>query len=130
MYPEGGKVRDEEIYPSDPKGKSLGARAKARAMKGIPIASNPVAPSPVTTPQYTPRQVMQMYPNANKVPQDMRQYYNVQSGDTVSGIAKKNRIPFSRIKEMNPNIKNFDKIRVGQPIRIAQNAPVAQPPTV
>lgn len=95
-----------------------------------PIASNPVTPSPVATPQYTPRQVMQMYPNANKVPQDMRQYYNVQSGDTVSGIAKKNRIPFSRIKEMNPNIKNFDKIRVGQPIRIAQNAPVAQPPTV
>ena len=130
MYPEGGKVRDEEIYPSDPNGKSLGARAKLRAKKGIPIASNPVAPSLVATPQYTPRQVMKMYPNANKVPQDMRQYYNVQSGDTVSGIAKKNRIPFSRIKEMNPNIKNFDKIRVGQPIRIAQNAPVAQPPTV
>lgn len=130
MYPEGGKVRDEEIYPSDPKGRSLGARAKAMAMKGIPITSKPVTPSPVTTSQYTPRQVMQMYPNANKVPQDMRQYYNVQSGDTVSGIAKKNRIPFSRIKEMNPNIKNFDKIRVGQPIRIAQNTPVAQPPTV
>ena len=127
MYPEGGKVRDEEIYPSDPDGRSPGARAKARAKKGIPIVSKPVTPSPITTPQYTPKQVMKMYPNANKVPQDMRQYYNVQAGDTVSGIAKKNRIPFSRIKAMNPNIKNFDKIRVGQPIRIAQNTPVAQP---
>lgn len=117
MYPEGGKVRDEEIYPSDPEGKSLGAIAKARAMKK-------------DVPQYTPRQMMKMYPNANKVPQDMRQYYNVQAGDTVSGIAKKNGIPFNRIKAMNPNVKNFDKIRVGQPIRIAQNAPVSQPPIV
>lgn len=121
MYPEGGKVRDEEIYPSDPKGRSLGARAKAIAMKAR------TAPAPTATPQYTPRQMMKMYPNANKVPQDMRQYYNVQAGDTVSGIAKKNGIPFNRIKQMNPNIKNFDKIRVGQPIRIAQNAPVMQP---
>lgn len=116
IYPEGGKVRDEEIYPSDPDGKSPGAIAKARAMKK-------------DVPQYTPKQVMQMYPNAKQVPQDMRQYYNVQSGDTVSGIAKKNGIPFNRIKAMNPNIKNFDKIRVGQPIRIAQNAPVGQQPT-
>jgi len=42
--------------------------------------------------------------------------HKVKSGDTLSEIAKANNTTVSMLKRLNPNIKNVDKIRVGQTV--------------
>lgn len=44
--------------------------------------------------------------------------YTVESGDTLSGIAKKCGISLSLLKALNPQIKNFDQIYPGQSINL------------
>jgi LysM repeat protein len=44
--------------------------------------------------------------------------YSVKSGDTLSQLAKKNNITLKKLLEANPNIKDPNKIRVGQKIKI------------
>ena len=44
--------------------------------------------------------------------------YSVKSGDTLSQIAKREGVSLKAIKEANPNIKNLNKIRVGQNIKV------------
>jgi len=44
----------------------------------------------------------------------------VKSGDTLSGIAKKNGTTLKAILAANPNIKNANQIRVGQTIKMPQ----------
>lgn len=39
--------------------------------------------------------------------------YKIKSGDTLSGISKKLGIPIPALMQLNPNIKNPDKIRAG-----------------
>ena len=48
-----------------------------------------------------------------------RKMYTVQRGDTLSGIAKKHGISLARIKELNPQIKNFNLIYAGQTVYIS-----------
>ena len=44
--------------------------------------------------------------------------YKVKSGDTLSQIAKKNGTTLQALLAANPNIKNANKIRVGQSIKM------------
>lgn len=44
--------------------------------------------------------------------------YIVKSGDTMSGIARANHMPLSKLAEKNPQVKNIDLIRVGQKINL------------
>ena len=44
--------------------------------------------------------------------------YSVKSGDTLSQLAKKNNITLKKLLKANPNIKDPNKIRVGQKIKI------------
>lgn len=46
------------------------------------------------------------------------EYYTVKKGDTFSGIAKKYKVTQKKLKELNPQIKDINKIYVGQKIRI------------
>ena len=45
-------------------------------------------------------------------------YYRVVSGDTLSEIAWRAQVPMNQVLQLNPNIKNPDKIKVGDIIRI------------
>lgn len=49
---------------------------------------------------------------------EQAQYYIVQKGDTLSGIAKKYGTTIGILCSYNPNIKNIDLIYIGQKIRI------------
>ena len=51
-------------------------------------------------------------------PVTMPQTYVVQKGDTMSKIAKKNGTTLAKLKALNPQITNLNKIYVGQVIRI------------
>ncbi len=44
--------------------------------------------------------------------------YIVQSGDTLSGIADKFKLPMQRIEEYNPEIKNIQALQIGDQIKI------------
>jgi N-acetylmuramoyl-L-alanine amidase len=43
--------------------------------------------------------------------------YEVKSGDTMSGIAKENGLSLHQLSELNPQVKDLDKIYVGQDIK-------------
>lgn len=47
-----------------------------------------------------------------------KKYHTVVSGETISGIAAKHKLTLTKIKSLNPSIKNFNKISVGQKIRV------------
>ena len=51
-------------------------------------------------------------------PEPAAEYYIVQKGDTLSKIGVLYGIRLSRIKELNPDIKDLNKIYVGQKVRI------------
>ena len=44
--------------------------------------------------------------------------YIVQSGDTLSGIADKFKLPMQRIEDYNPEIKNIQALQIGDQIKI------------
>lgn len=44
--------------------------------------------------------------------------YIVQANDTMSKIAKKNGVTLAELKEMNPQVKNINRIRVGQVLKV------------
>lgn len=46
------------------------------------------------------------------------EFYAVKSGDTLSKIATKNNTTIEKLKELNKDLKNFDKLTVGQKVRI------------
>ena len=46
------------------------------------------------------------------------EYYTVKSGDTFSEIAEKYNTTIDKLKELNKDIKNIDKINIGQKIRV------------
>ena len=48
--------------------------------------------------------------------------YKIKSGDTLSQIAKKNGMTLKALLGANPGIKNANKIRVGQSIKIPSTA--------
>ena len=45
-------------------------------------------------------------------------YYRVVAGDTLSEIAWRAQVPMNQVLQLNPNIKNPDKIKVGDIFRI------------
>ena len=48
--------------------------------------------------------------------------YTIKSGDTLSAIAKRYGVRLSEIKAANPNIKNLNKIRPGQKIKVPKES--------
>ena len=48
--------------------------------------------------------------------------YKIKSGDTLSQIAKKNGMTLKALLGANPGIKNVNKIRVGQSIKVPSTA--------
>lgn len=49
-----------------------------------------------------------------------RTYYNIQKGDTLGNVSKKQNIPLKNILKLNPKV-NPNKLQIGQPIRLTQN---------
>lgn len=47
-----------------------------------------------------------------------KEYYTVKKGDIFSGIAMKYKVTQKKLKELNPQIKDINKIYVGQKIRV------------
>ena len=47
-----------------------------------------------------------------------KQYYTVRSGDTMSGIASKHKMTLATFGKLNPQIKNLNRIYVGQKVRV------------
>lgn len=45
-------------------------------------------------------------------------WYDVVSGDTAFAIARRYGISLSRLKELNPDIENFDRLSLGQRLRV------------
>lgn len=45
-------------------------------------------------------------------------YYIVRSGDTMTAIAKKHGLTLTKIKALNPQIKDINKISIGQRVRV------------
>ena len=45
-------------------------------------------------------------------------YYRVVAGDTLSEIAWRAQVPQSQLQQLNPSIKNPDKISIGMVLRI------------
>lgn len=54
--------------------------------------------------------------------------YTVRSGDTLSGIAAKHGVSLSALEHANPQIKNFNKIYVGEKIHIPGKGGTAPKP--
>ena len=44
--------------------------------------------------------------------------YSVESGDTLSNLAKKNNTTIEKILELNPSVTNPNKITVGQKLNL------------
>ena len=53
--------------------------------------------------------------------------YTVRRGDNLGRIARQAGIPLSKIKELNPEIKDIDKIAPGQKVRTRAAAPAPAP---
>ena len=45
-------------------------------------------------------------------------YYIVRSGDTMTAIAKKHGLTLTKLKALNPQIKDINKISIGQKVRV------------
>ena len=54
--------------------------------------------------------------------------YRVAKGDTISGIAQKNKLSVDQLMALNPEVKDPNKISIGQTIKL--NTPKQQPPAV
>lgn len=67
-------------------------------------ASSSSKPTPTPTPQPTP--------------EPKKEYYTVQSGDTLWGISQKYGISLNQIISLNPQITNPDLIYPGQKVRV------------
>ena len=80
--------------------------AKAAKDKSIKVPGNQ-SPTDVMRKIGKGREVLQSAKAALKK-------HKVKSGDTISEIAKANNTTVAMIKRLNPDIKNVDKIRVGQ----------------
>ena len=80
--------------------------AKAAKDKDIKVPGNQ-SPTDVMRKIGKGREVLQSYKPA-------LEKHKVKSGDTISEIAKANNTTVAMIKRLNPDIKNVDKIRVGQ----------------
>ena len=48
----------------------------------------------------------------------IEEYYTVVKGDTFGGIARKFNMSLNKLKGLNPDIKNYNLIQIGQKIRI------------
>ena len=48
----------------------------------------------------------------------IEEYYTVVKGDTFSGIARKFNMSLNKLKGLNPDIKNYNLIQIGQKIRV------------
>lgn len=51
--------------------------------------------------------------------------YLVVSGDTFSGIAKKHGVPLAALQKANPQVKDINKIRVGEQLSLPASTPAA-----
>lgn len=45
-------------------------------------------------------------------------FYTVVKGDTLSAIAAKYRLPLARLVALNPEIRDINKLKIGQRIRL------------
>jgi LysM repeat protein len=76
------------------------------------------SPTPVATEEITAE------PEPTLAPEPTPQLYTIKQGDTISKIAKKFGVTTEELLAANPQIKNPDKIKVGQEITIP--VPVAE----
>ena len=53
--------------------------------------------------------------------------YTVKSGDTFGGIAARNDLSVSQLSKLNPQVKDLDKINVGQKLTLKAKAAAAAP---
>nr|WP_268236350.1 LysM domain-containing protein [Pullulanibacillus pueri] len=60
-------------------------------------------------------------PTPKAAPKASSQYYTVKKGDTFYIISKKYGITLNQIKVLNPKVTNFNRLSVGQRIRVAAN---------
>lgn len=68
-----------------------------------------------TIKSLTPNQKLIIW--VNKV-SNIRKSYAVKAGDNISKIAKKNHLTLVELKRLNPQLKNFDQLRINQHINL------------
>jgi D-gamma-glutamyl-meso-diaminopimelic acid endopeptidase CwlS len=76
-----------------------------------------------TKPSWTDDVQVQRKPERkiSAIPSEMGAVYTVQRGDTIYGIARRLKCPARRIMELN-NLDQSSKLRIGQTLRIPENA--------
>lgn len=57
-------------------------------------------------------------PDANNEPADTGSQYAVRKGDTLSAIAKANRMTLAQLMSINPQITDINRIKVGQVLNV------------
>jgi GH24 family phage-related lysozyme (muramidase) len=55
--------------------------------------------------------------------------YKIQKGDTLSAIAERNKLTVNQLLGMNPNIKDPNKIAIGQSLTLSTNSTKSTPQT-
>jgi LysM repeat protein len=83
----------------------------------------------VTTkqPTQTPGEPMKKLKDLGESSMVSEDSYTVRRGDNLGRIARQAGIPLSKIKELNPEIKDIDKIAPGQKVRTRAAAPAPAP---
>jgi LysM repeat protein len=99
-------------------GQNLKVKVKVKKTITIPKVTEPADTTSTTTPKVTPPAPdPKPTPPKPAAPKEEYVYYTVKSGDSLSGIASKNRVSVDSIVKLNKGL-NPNKIQVGQKIKI------------
>lgn len=117
-------IKYDEVAPVQPVTKNLDAVA-LDVYKGK-YGNEPIRSQKLKAEGYTAAEIKKiqtkvdaLYKGSTTVPKDdCGIYYTVKAGDTLTAIARRNGTTVLKILQMNPGIKDPNKIYVGQKIRV------------
>tara|TARA_E500000305_G_C3930124_1_gene192361 strand:- start:18 stop:671 length:654 start_codon:yes stop_codon:yes gene_type:complete len=116
------KLSDMSKPPSQRKMDATGTPTKKKkaTTKKRPVIKQPSSPAPTKMSTKEKVQIGGMYTGlgALGVGAMLNRSKKIKAGDTLSQIAKKNKMSLKQLLKYNPNIKDPNKIRVGQTIKL------------
>jgi membrane-bound lytic murein transglycosylase D len=99
-------------------GQNLKVKVKVKKTITIPKVTEPADSTSTNTPKVTPpAEAPKPTPPKPATPKEEYVYYTVKSGDSLSGIASKNKVSVDSIVKLNKGLTP-NKIQIGQKIKI------------